>query len=235
LTETSPRILLLGVIPDENQFFSLVDHQKRIPVRCGAAIACLLFTAFHVHAATLEENFVGGAPRDMIDRWEVQYDTAALWSIGGNASPLHYTFLPQMLSVKTPQFTHFRFDFGDFIVRARLSFLGEPIVQGPESYFVGMSFSPSLEWWNKPRSFAAFYSVGGGVGWMDSRGDKVPGGQGQDFNLVWFMHGGIKYRWNDHFSASLGLLFQHISNGGQTRINPGVDALGPTLGFSYHF
>jgi lipid A 3-O-deacylase len=224
------------VIPDENQLFSLEDRQKQTSVRSAGTIACVLLIAFSVHAATLDENPVGPiAPGDIIDAWEVQYDTAALWSIGGNASPLHYTLLPQMLSLKTPQFTHFGFDSGDFIVRARLSFLGEPIVQGPESYFVGMSFAPSIEWWNKPRSFAAFYSVGGGVGWMDSRGDKVPGGQGQDFNLNWFMHGGIKYRWNDHFSASLGILFQHISNGGQTRINPGVNALGPTLGVSYHF
>ena len=215
---------------------SLVGRQKQIPVRSAGAITSLLLISFHVHAATLEENRAGAAaPRDIIDAWEVQYDTAALWSIGLDASPLHYTFLPQMLSLKTPQFTHFGFDSGDLVVRARFSVLGEPIVQGPESYFVGMSFSPSLEWWNKPRSFAAFYSVGGGVGWMDARGDQVPGGQGQDFNFNWFMHGGIKYRWNDHFSASLGIMFQHISNGGQNRINPGVNALGPTLGVSYHF
>jgi lipid A 3-O-deacylase len=173
--------------------------------------------------------------REVFDRWEMQYDTAVLWGVGRDGTPLNYTFLPQIISVKTPQFTRFETGMGDFVVRARLSLLVEPIVVGPETHFVGFSFSPSLEWWNKPRSFAAFTSVGGGVGFMDSQGYKVAGGQGQDFNLNWFVTGGIKYRWNDHWSASLGVLFQHISNGGQNKVNPGVNALGPTLGLSYHF
>jgi len=224
------------MLPDENPILSLAKGRRQIPQRYACAFAILLLLAFHVHAGDLDTNAISApAPRDIIDRWEVQYDTAALWSIGLNASPLSYTFLPQMLSLKTPQFTHFAFDSSDVIVRARFSFLGEAIVQGPESYFVGASFSPSIEWWNKPRSFAAFFSAGGGVGWMDAQGYKIPGGQGQDFNLNWFMHGGIKYRWNERFSAALGLMFQHISNGGQDRINPGVNALGPTLGVSYHF
>ena len=178
---------------------------------------------------------VAPAPREVFDRWEMQYDTAVLWSFGHAATPLDYTFLPQILSVKTPQFTHFETGAGDFVVRARLSLLAEPIVQGPESYFVGFSFAPSIEWWNKPRSLAGFCSVGGGLGFMDSQGYKIPGGQGQDFNLNWFITAGLKYRWDDHWSASLGVMFQHISNGGQDPVNPGVNALGPTLGLSYHF
>ena len=215
---------------------ALAKWFRPISIPPGCLLGCSLWIAGHVHAATPETNAVGTiAPRDVIDRWELQYDSAALWSIGLDASPRHYTFLPQMVSLKTPQFTHFRFDSSDVVVRARLSFLGEAIVQGPESYFVGASFSPSIEWWNKPRSFAAFFSAGGGVGWMDAQGERIQGGQGQDFNLNWFMHGGLKYRWNVRFSAALGLMFQHISNGGQTRINPGVNALGPTVGVSYHF
>ena len=70
---------------------------------------------------------------------------------------------------------------------------------------------------------------------MDSRGYQIPGGQGQDFNFTWFMHGGVRYRMTDHLSAELGLYFQHISNGGQDAVNPGVDALGPMLGIGWHF
>lgn len=172
---------------------------------------------------------------DVTDRWEMQYDTAALWSIGRDATPLSYTFLPQILSVKSPQFTRFEVGGGELVVRARLSLLAEPIVRGPEDRYFGFSLSPSVEWWNKSRSFAAFASVGGGLGVMDSEGYKVDGAQGQDLNLNWFVHLGLKYRWNDHLSASAGLMFQHISNGGQDRVNPGVNSLGPTLGLSWHF
>jgi len=197
----------------------------------GLALAGILFCAAWLRA----DEPAAPAAREVFDRWEVQYDTAALWSIGRDATPLSYTILPQILSVKTPQFTHLETAIGDFVARARLSLLGEPIVRGPETHFVGFSFSPSIEWWNNPRSLAAFCSVGGGVGFMDSQGYKVAGGQGQDFNLNWFIHTGLKYRWKDCFSASLGIMFQHISNGGQDPVNPGINALGPTLGVSYHF
>lgn len=189
-----------------------------------------------LHAAEMAENsspLVGA--RDILDRWEVQYDTAVLWSFGRDASPLSYTFLPQIISLKSPQFTRFGSDAGDFVVRARFSLLAEPIVQGPESYFVGFSFAPSVEWWNKRRSLGAFCSAGGGVGLMDAQGYQIAGGQGQDFNLNWFIAAGLKYRWNERFSAALGIMFQHVSNGGQDPVNPGVNALGPTLGLSWHF
>ena len=202
----------------------------------AAVAAAGLMSSAPLRAAEVVEKFAAApAPREVFDRWEMQYDTAALWGVGRDGTPLNYTFLPQIISVKTPQFTHFETGVGDFVVRARLSLLVEPIVVGPETHFVGFSFSPSIECWNKPRSLAAFTSVGGGVGFMDSEGYKVAGGQGQDFNLNWFVTAGIKYRWNDHWSASLGVLFQHISNGGQNRVNPGINALGPTLGLSWHF
>jgi len=201
---------------------------------CMVAVVFML-PVFLRAAEAVEKLPAVPSPREVFDRWEMQYDTAILVSFGHAATPLDYTFLPQILSVKTPQFTQFEPGIGDIVVRARLSLLAEPIVQGPESYFVGFSFAPSIEWWNKPRSLAGFCSVGGGLGFMDSQGYEVPGGQGQDFNLNWFITAGLKYRWSDHWSASLGVMFQHISNGGQDKVNPGVNALGPTLGVSYHF
>ena len=60
---------------------------------------------------------------------------------------------------------------------------------------------------------------------MDSHGYAIASAQGQDFNFTWFMHGGVRYRLTDRVSASLGLYFQHISNGGMDPVNPGVDAI----------
>ena len=169
------------------------------------------------------------------EHWELDFDTAVLWDVGGRATPLDYTFLPQILTLKTGAFMRRAWGDGDLVVRNRFSLLAEPIVQGPESYFVGVTVAPSIEWWTRTRTFSAFFSIGGGFGWMDSTGYQTPGGQGQDFNLTWFMYGGVRYRMTDHLSATLGLYFQHISNGGQDAVNPGVDALGPTLGIGWHF
>jgi hypothetical protein len=121
------------------------------------------------------------------------------------------------------------------VVRNRFSLLIEPIVRGPESYFIGVAAAPSIEWWNAARSFSAFFSIGGGFGWMDSQGYAVAGAQGQDLSLNWFMHGGLRARLTDRLDAAVGLYFQHISNGGMDDVNPGVDALGPTVGIGWRF
>lgn len=172
---------------------------------------------------------------DPTRHWELDFDTAALWSVGGNASPLDYTLLPQILSLKSAAMLSGPVGRGDLVLRNRISFLGEPIVEGPESYFIGLALAGSLEWWNEARTFSVFLSAGGGVGWMDSKGYEIEGGQGQDFNLNWFVHSGVRYCIRPRLSIAAGIYFQHISNGGQDDVNPGVNALGPTLGIGWHF
>ncbi|MBX7211384.1 MAG: acyloxyacyl hydrolase [Verrucomicrobiaceae bacterium] len=172
---------------------------------------------------------------DPVDHWEIGYETAALWKFGSDATPLHYTFLPQIITIKTGPVLDFRTGGGRLVVRNRFSLLGEAIVDGPESYFFGVTGGASVEWWNAPRTFSLFLSAGGGIGVLDARGYDVAGAQGQDFNLTWYIHSGLRWRFSDHLSASLGAYFQHISNGGQDKVNPGVNAIGPTLGMAWHF
>jgi len=40
---------------------------------------------------------------------------------------------------------------------------------------------------------------------------------------------------NDHWKVNAGILYQHLSNGGQTDPNPSVNLLGPQLGVTYVF
>lgn len=175
------------------------------------------------------------APYDPLAHWEIGYETSALWSFGGNATPLNYTFLPQIVTIKTRPVLDWDLGGGVLAVRNRLSLLGEAIIEGPESYFFGVTGGASIEWWNAPRTFSIFLSAGGGVGWLDSKGYEVEGGQGQDFNYTWYVHAGLRYRFTEHMSASLGAYFQHVSNRGEDEVNPGVDAIGPTLGVAWHF
>jgi hypothetical protein len=154
-------------------------------------------------------------------------------SVGSRASPLNYTFLPQIFTLKTGAFM-WR-DRQTLVVRNRFSLLIEPIVRGPETHFVGATAAPSIEWWNSARTFSTFFSIGGGFGWMDSQGYSVPGGQGQDFNFTWFMSAGVRFQLTERLSAATGLYFQHVSNGGLDSLNPGVDALGPTIGIGWRF
>jgi hypothetical protein len=168
-------------------------------------------------------------------RWETEVATGILWKVGGGATPLPYVLLPQIISFKIPPINERPWAGGTLVFRSRFSLLLEPIVRGPEHSYLGVAAAGELEWRSAAEGFTGFFSSGGGFGWMDSKGYAVRGGQGQDFNLNWLIHTGVRFRTAHDWRLSLGLYFQHISNRGMDKINPGLNALGPTLDLSRKF
>lgn len=168
--------------------------------------------------------------------WEtsaVDVESGILWQIG-TGTPLSYRLVPTQLSWRSKEFLgHVFADGSRLIVRHRLTLIGTWVQQGPESHYVGFSGSPSVEWWNRKGTWSLFTGSGGGFGLIDSRG--VSGGQGQDFTLNWFIRGGIEHVTAKKYRLSVGIMYQHMSNGGQSDPNPGIDALGITLGFGRAF
>ena len=199
----------------------------------GALAACM--TTF-TWAGPVEKTPIGGVVYDPVEHWEFSLESGALWRVGHNGSKLDYVILPQILTLKSPT----AFDLGevaggDLVIRNRFSLLLEPIVEGPEDYYFGFSASGSLEWWNKARNLSFFFAAGGGLGWMNSQGYEVEGAQGQDLNFNWFLYTGARCLCWERMSVSLGVLYQHVSNTGLDEVNPGIDALGPMLGVTWHF
>ena len=168
-------------------------------------------------------------------RYELDCTTGVLWKVGDAATPLSYTLLPQIITLKIPPIHEWSLAEGTLVFRSRFSLLLEPIVRGPEHYYLGLAAAGELEWRSRSQRFAAFFASGGGFGWMDSKGYEISGAQGQDFNLNWLIHSGVRYRTNQEWQWSLGLYFQHISNKGMNQVNPGLNALGPTLSLSRLF
>lgn len=180
----------------------------------------------------LSKALVPAAP----EPWEttdVSFETGVIWEIT-QSTPLDYTVLPQMLTFRSPHLRAWGLGDGSALVlRSRLSFLGEAILEGPESYFFGFHGSPSLEWWNAGRDLAVLYSVGGGVGFLDST--AVEGGHGQDFNFNWFMQLALRHRLREGLYLQYGAYFQHTSNRGLDERNPGLNALGPMVGLAWQW
>lgn len=166
------------------------------------------------------------------DRWTVDFESAALWRVT-NEPDISYLVLPQMLSLRTPQHGRIAIGENDLTLRSRFSLLVEPIARGPESCYLGLSAGPSLEYWCAGRKACWYAGAGGGFGLIDSTG--VPGGQGQDFTLNWYGTGGLRYYCTDNLAISGGIFFQHLSNGGATDPNVGLNGLGPVLGMTWHF
>ena len=163
----------------------------------------------------------------------VSVETGLLWQVGQN-TPLSYRLVPTQLSWRSKR--NFGRTFADgshLLVRHRLTLLGTWIQQGPESHYVGFIGSPSIEWWNKAGTWCWFGGAGGGFGWLDSQ--AWPGAQGQDFTLNWMMRAGVERGFGARGTLSAGMMFQHMSNGGATNPNPGIDAVGFTVGYAWPF
>ena len=173
-------------------------------------------------------------PAHPADAWELTLESGYTWNIGSN-TPIDYEIIPTQLTLRTP--THMTWwedeNGARLIVRGRFSLMMESIVKGPESYYIGLGGAPSIEYWLPDARTSFFFSIGGGVGLTDST--RVPGGQGQDFTLNWFAHLGIRREIAENLSLLGGAYFVHHSNGGQTNPNPGIDALGFTVGLGWSF
>jgi len=167
------------------------------------------------------------------ERHALDIETGVLWQIGDN-TPLDYTLVQTQISWRSPFVL--KKDFGDgsvLVVRHHASLIGAWVAEGPENHYFGISGSPSVEWWSANRIWSAYFSIGGGFGVIDST--DVLGGQGQDFTLNWFAKTGLRHQLDGDTALFGGLFFQHMSNGGATTPNPGIDALGFTLGASFSF
>jgi len=152
----------------------------------------------------------------------------------GNSTPISYRIVPTQLSWRSPAFYEKDFsNLSKLVLRHQISFVGDWIQNGPEDYYLGLSFAPSIEWWSPQDQWSVYLSVGGGAGMTNST--HVIGGLGQDFTLNWFAKSGVRYQINQTLGIYGGAFFQHLSNGGQTDPNPGIDALGFTMGVSYSF
>ncbi len=176
------------------------------------------------------------ADTDPTAQWEADYETGVLWRFTGSATPLSYTLLPQILSIKTPRTGTIRpLAGGAFVVRSRFSFLAEPIIKGPEHHYIAGTASGVLEWWNLARTRALVFAAGGGVGWLDSKGHEIAGAQGEDLNFTWFVYPSVRFVHTKSLSGAFGVYFQHVSNTNLNKINPGLNAIGPMLSLGWHF
>ncbi len=114
------------------------------------------------------------------------------------------------------------------------SALAEPILRGPENYYYGISTGFRYNFVQSGWCLIPYVSGGVGLGWIDSHAD-VFGAQGQDFTFNILSAIGLSYRVSDHLKVSVGALYQHLSNAGQTDPNPSLNLFGPQVGVSYSF
>ena len=168
------------------------------------------------------------------DRWEFALETGYLAKILDH-SPHDYRIAPVNLAWRSPaQRDLWRSPNGArLVLRQRVALVAEAIVRGPEDHYFALNGAPSFELWSADRRTAAFFEIGGGIGFINSQG--VPGGQGQDLTFNWTMQGGVRRQLDDDVALTASWYFTHHSNAGMTDPNPGIDVLGLNFGVVWGF
>jgi hypothetical protein len=152
----------------------------------------------------------------------------------GSGTTFDYRLVPVQFSWRSKEFMgHVFADGNRIVVRHRLTVLGTWMQNGPESHYIGVAGSPSVEWWDRTGKWSLFTGAGGGFGVTNSKASE--GGLGQDFTLNWFIRGGVEHVIAKNRRLSAGIMYQHMSNGGMSKPNPGIDALGFTLGYGWSY
>lgn len=196
-------------------------------------LALTLLIAPIAHCGTATTVGFGPSPEALDPpRFEIAAESAYLLGIFGN--PNSYEIGAGFLTARIrwgvrPDEGWLR-GYNQFYVLA----MAEPIFRGPENHYFGMSFGFRYNFVRPNTRFIPYFSGGAGLGWIDSHAN-IPGAQGQDFTFNILTAAGVSYKIDDHWKLDAGLLYQHLSNAGQTSPNPSLNLLGPQIGLSYSF
>ncbi len=198
---------------------------------CRVAIALVFFfTASRAFAGTQITNENAGVLE--APRFEVALESAYLLGVFGN--PNSYEIGAEFLTARVRwgvvQSDSWLRGYNQFYVSA----IAEPIFRGIENHYFGLNFGGRYNFVQPGRRLNPYISGGLGLGWTDSH-PNIPGGQGQDFTFNILTAAGVSYRVNESWKIDIGVLYQHLSNGGQTDPNPSLNLLGPQVGLNYSF
>jgi opacity protein-like surface antigen len=191
-------------------------------------------------ALAIQSAFAGGgdftsatsiAPLDP-PRFELALQSAYLLGVLGN--PNSYEIAPQFLTGRVRWGVNNSDSWTRGYHQFSVTLMAEPIVRGIENHYFGVNFGGRYNFVRPNSRIMPYLSGGLGLGWIDSNPD-MRGSQGQDFTFNILTGAGIGYQVDDHWKIDIGVLYEHLSNGGQTDPNPSLNLFGPQVGASYSF
>ena len=164
--------------------------------------------------------------------WEIAAETAYLW--GSLANPNSYEVGAQFITARLRWGAIEREGFMRGYNQVYFLAMAQPIFRGPENFYYGISAGLRYNFVQPGARFIPYISGGVGLGWIDSHAD-VFGAQGQDFTFNILTAIGVSYKVNDQLKLTVGGLYEHFSNAGQTSPNPSLNLFGPQVGLTYSF
>ncbi len=202
----------------------------------GGVLLLLGLVMFAVNARAGDVLDTRGAVTDTISarRFEVATETA--YMVGTFGNPNSYEVAAQFVTLRM----RISRDLGDAASffhgfhQAYFLVMAEPIIRGPENFYYGISAGLRYNFLRPGSRWAPYISGGVGLGWIDSHAN-IFGAQGQDFTFNILSAVGMSYKVNERWQLSAGVLYEHLSNAGQTDPNPSLNLLGPQVGVTLSF
>ena len=204
----------------------------RAALRFASVIAVVLAGAMTLSAGESASN--RGASLDELEAPRYEFAAESAYLLGTFNNPHGYEIGAQFVTARI----RFAVVENDSWLRGYhqfyLSAMAEPIFRGPENYYFGFNMGLRYNFVRAGGRLITYISGGVGAGLIDAH-ENIPGAQGQDFTFNILTAAGVSYKLNDQWKLDAGLLYQHLSNAGQTNPNPSLNLLGPQLGISYSF
>jgi len=164
--------------------------------------------------------------------FEVAAETSYLW--GSLANPNSYEVGAQFITARWRWGTIANDGWMRGYNQIYVLGMGQPFLRGPENYYYGISVGLRYNFVQPGSRWQPYISGGVGLGWLDSHAD-IFGAQGQDFTFNILSAVGVSYKVNDRLKVSVGVLYEHFSNAGQTSPNPSLNLFGPQVGVTFTF
>src|SRR4051812_16201122 len=198
------------------------------------AFLALLLGSFSPLALAATDRISTHFSSDTVDapNFEVATETAYMMGIIGN--PNSYEVAAQFFTARWRWGGIERDSWIQGYNQVYATFVVEPITRGPENFYYGISLGFRYNFAKPGARWVPYVSGGIGLGWIDSHA-SFDNAQGQDFTFNILTATGVSYQASDHWKLSAGVLYQHLSNGGQTDPNPSLNLLGPQIGATYTF
>ena len=169
-------------------------------------------------------------------KFGVSLEEASLWEYDGNRNS--YFFQSSLLSLEWEPWKPLVILGQPIRWQWRSTFIADAIFNGPETVYLG--WAPQVRWIAPiGRSPLSLFAGGGvGPGWANASTANVnDAGLGQPFTFIILAGGGVRYQIDPHWSAWMGIAYQHLSNAGLStgKPNTGLDSLGAMAGVGYGF
>lgn len=198
----------------------------------AAVILALLFASAHAFAGTTQSEAEFSTAELNPARFELALESGYLFGVFN--PPQTYQIGAEFLTARVRWGVLQRNDWLRGYNQFYISAMAEPIFRGIENHYFGLNFGMRYNFVQPTSRLIPYISGGLGLGWIDSH-PNISGAQGQDFTFNVLSAAGVAYLINDHWTAIVGVLYEHLSNGGQTDPNPSLNLLGPQLGITCSF